>query len=88
MTNEQLIEIINKVNNSKDYMLLIDGDTACVYDGWINILGEYGDECSYPLSSLRIIKEHDNGTKFYIHLKNDGYSLQIAKIVDINGLLD
>ncbi len=88
MTNEQLIEIINKVNDSKDYLLLIDGDTASVYDGWIDIVGEYGDECSYPLSSLRIIKDHDNGTEFYIHLKNDGYSLQIAKIVDINELLD
>ena len=86
MTNERLIEIINKVNSSKDYVLLIDGDAACVYDGWINIVGEYGNESSYPLSSLRIIKEHDNGTEFYIHLKNDGYSLQIAKIVDINEL--
>lgn len=88
MTNERLIEIINKVNNNKDYLLLIDGDTACVYDGWINIVGEYGDENSYPLSSLRIIKEHDNGTEFYIHFKNDGYSLQIAKITNINELLD
>lgn len=87
MTNERLIEIINKVNNSKDYVLLIDGDTACVYEGWINIVGEYGDESSYPLSSLRIINEHDNGTEFYIHLNNDGYNLQIAKIVDINELL-
>lgn len=88
MTNEQLIEIINKVNDSKDYLPLIDGDTARVYDGWINIIGDYGDESSYPLSSLRIIKEYDNGTDFYIHLRNDGHSLQIAKIVDINELLN
>lgn len=88
MTNERLIEIINKVNNSKDYLLLIDGDTASVYDDWIDIVGEYGHENSYPLSSLRIIKEHENGTEFYIHFRNDGYSLQIAKITNIYELLD
>lgn len=88
MTNERLIEIINKVNSSKDYVLLIDGNTACVHGGLIYIAGEYGDESSYSLSSLRIIEERNNGIEFYIHLGNSDYSLEIAKIVNINELLD
>lgn len=86
MTDERLISILRSIGNSDEYVILIDGDVATITGDEIWISD--GDGCDYThfLGSLRICRERGNGTSFDVLIGNSGYTLEIARIININSL--
>lgn len=86
MTNERLISILRSISSSVEYVILIDGEVATVHGDEIWISD--GDGCNYThfLGSLRICRERGNGTSFDVLIGNSGYTLEIARIININSL--
>lgn len=86
MTDERLISILRSIANSNEYVIFIDGEVASILgdDIWISD----GDGCDYthPLESLRICRELGNGTSFDVMIGNNGYTLVVARIININSL--
>ena len=86
MTNERLISIIRSIGNNNEYVILIDGQVATVNGNEIWILDEDGCDYYHSLESLRICRGRGNGTSFDVIIGNSGYTLQIARIININSL--
>ena len=86
MTNERLISILRSISNNNEYVILIDGEVATIHGDEIWISD--GDGCDYThfLGSLRICRELGNGTSFDVMIGNNGYTLVVARIININSL--
>jgi hypothetical protein len=86
MINERLISILRSISNNDEYVILIDGEVATVNDNEICISDGDGCYYSHSLESLRICRERGNGTSFDVMIGNSGYTLQVARIFNINSL--
>ena len=86
MTNERLISILRSIGNNDEYVILIDGEVATVNDNEIWISDGDGCDYSHSLGSLRICRERANGTSFDVMIGNSGYTLEVARIININSL--
>ena len=86
MTNERLISILRSIGNNDEYVILIDGEVATVHDNEICISDGDGCYYSHSLESLRICRGRGNGTSFDVLIENSGYTLQVARIININSL--
>ena len=86
MTNERLISILRSIGNNDEYVILIDGEVATVNGDEIWISDGDGCDYSHSLESLRICRELGNGTSFDVIIGNSGYTLQVARIININSL--
>lgn len=86
MTNERLISILRSIGNNDEYVILIDGEVATVNGDEICISDGDGCYYSHSLESLRICRELSNRTSFDVMIGNSGYTLQVARIININSL--
>lgn len=86
MTNERLISILRSIGNNDEYVILIDGEVATVNDNEICISDGDGCYYSHSLESLRICRVRGNGTSFDVMIGNSGYTLEVARIFNINSL--
>ena len=86
MTNERLISILRSIGNNDEYVILIDGEVATVNGDEICISDGDGCYYSHSLGSLRICRERGNGTSFDVMIGNSGYTLEVARIININSL--
>lgn len=84
MTEERLIEILKRLSNNDDYIILVDGADARIDGDTIWVEGAYGESDSYYLSALKIHKVRPT----YISISLDGswYELEITKKMNINEL--
>ena len=86
MTNERLISVLRSIGNSVEYVILIDGEVATIHGDEIWISDGDGCDYTHSLESLRICRELGNGTSFDVMIGNSGYTLVVARIININSL--
>lgn len=84
MTEERLIEILKRVSNDDNYIILVDSAPARIDGDSIWVEGAYGESDSYYLSTLKVHRTCP--TYITISLSGSWYELEIVKKVDINNL--